>query len=384
MDLGFTADSQFVFQLFIDDHTRVSYLDVIDDKSCALDSWTTLKAHQEIKCYPLKFAIIRTDAERLYHTPDWEAHVTENDMDHEASSGYRHDQHGVAESNMQTIGTAYRSMMIHENAPQHESPYALNFANTVRNQSPTRANNGRSPREKEAGRKLAVNRRLLRGPIFCLVFAHIYEEEPARRKHSPRGVPCVYLGYDDVNNTYLVRKWISGQVYYTADLTFHPRVFPYRTNPNREATRVHQYDDIAPTLTMPSEIRIPAAPRAKSRRQRDYLTSGGIDLDSIPDSDSPPISAATNVTSSANVTWAASSFLVHTFGPDPVNAKEASEMYDATDWAAAELKEKASLKFHDVYDVVPRTEPKRAGKRIFGAKPIYKRKILICRVWPLC
>ena len=375
MDLGFTSGSQFVFQLFVDDHTRVSYLEVIDDKSCALDSWTRLKAHQEIKCYPLKFAIIRTDSEPLYHTPLWDAHVADNDMDHEASSRYRHDQHGVAERTMQTIGTSYRSMMIHGNAPDHESPYALDFANTVRNHSPTRANNGRSPREKEAGRKLPVNRRLLRGPLFCLVFAHIYEEEPARTKHAPRGVPCVYLGYDDVNNTYLVREWISGQVYYTADLTFHPHVFPYRTNREREATRVHQYDDAAPTLTMPSQIRIPAPPRPKSRRQRDYLSSGGVDINSIPDSDSPPTSVSTN-DSSANVTWAASTFLVHTFGPDPLSAKEASEMYDATDWAVAELKEKASLKFHDVYDVVPRTEPKRAGKRIFGAKPVYKRKIL--------
>ena len=92
-------------------------------------------------------------------------------------------------------------------------------------------------------------------------------------QHAPRGVPCVYLGYDDVNNTYLVREWISGQVYYTADLTFHPHVFPYRTNREREATRVHQYDDAAPTLTMPSQIRIPAPPRPKSRRQRDYLSS---------------------------------------------------------------------------------------------------------------
>ena len=95
MDVGFTAGYQYSFQLYIDDYTRESFLEMLDDKSHALPEWTKLKKHQEIKHYPLKYAIIRTDSEPLYHTPEWAAHVEEHSMDHEASSRYRHDQHGV-------------------------------------------------------------------------------------------------------------------------------------------------------------------------------------------------------------------------------------------------------------------------------------------------
>ena len=54
-----------------------------------------------------------------------------------------------------------------------------------------------TPLEKGQGCKLPINQRLLRGPLFCLVFANVYETE--RIKHAPRGVACVYLGYDPRN-----------------------------------------------------------------------------------------------------------------------------------------------------------------------------------------
>ena len=47
------------------------------------------------------------------------------------------------------------------------------------------------------------------GPLFCLVFVHIYKEE--RGKNDPRGAAAVYLGFDDINNTYLVKDWLTGQ-----------------------------------------------------------------------------------------------------------------------------------------------------------------------------
>jgi len=89
------------------------------------------------------------------------------------------------------------------NAPESDSPYALVYSNVIRSETPTKANNGWSPREKLAGRKLPINKRLLKSPLFGLVFAHVYSEE--RRKHDPRAVPCVWLGYDPVSSNFLVK-----------------------------------------------------------------------------------------------------------------------------------------------------------------------------------
>ena len=130
---------------------------------------------------------------------------------------------------MQTIGTSFRAMMLTGSAPEKHIPHVLRHANVIRNHSPTTANKGLSPLEKKLGRKLPLNRRLLLAPILCLCFAHVYDDQ--RAKHGRRGVACVYLGYDPVNNSYLVMEWASGCEYYTADVEFYPNVFPYRSNP---------------------------------------------------------------------------------------------------------------------------------------------------------
>ena len=173
---------------------------------------------------------------------------------------------------------------------------------------------------------------------------------------------CVYLGYDPMNNTYLVKEWVTGQRYYTADLTFHPETFPYRANPTRAIGLMNQYDDLAPHLTSPSSSRVaaPTAPRGKSTRMRTntYEKSGGVDLRDIPDCDVGPDDGM---------------FFVHTFGPDPVSIAETRNMYDAEDWIRAELEEKNSFKHHDVYEVVERSSI--GSKRVFKSKPVLQRKI---------
>ena len=431
MDFGFTANTELTFQLFVDDYDRVSHLDILEDgKGSCLSSWTELKGHLENEMYPAKSAFIRTDSEPCYQTPEWKDHCRDENITHEFSSRYRHDQNGVVERAMQVVGIAFRCMMIMGGAPKYEEEHALRFANVVRNHTPTKANNGWTPREKRLGMKLPLNQRLLRGPLFCLVFAHVYEEE--RSKHAPRGVACVYLGYDDINNTYLVREWKSGQVYYTHDLTFHPTTFPYRTNPGRTAIgALERYDEVAPHLLNPG-VRLPLGPdggppasRGKSTRVAAYQRPGGVELRAIPDRDVPPEEPAAEVNISeldsdavsydpststhilgpndyngtdggSPADWCApqdadvqvnhtfgdaveeavaEALLAHGFGPDPTNMDEARKREDADDWIIAENAEKESFKFHEVYDVVLREVAIASGKRIFGNRPVLKTKV---------
>jgi hypothetical protein len=355
MDIGFTRNCNFVFQLCVDDYTRVSHLQMLNGKDEALAKWIALKNHLETANYPSKFAFVKTDSEPIYTTPAWDAHTAEENMEHELSNRYRHDQHGVVERAMQTIGTAFRAMMFQGSAPEEDIPDALRMSNVIKINSPTSANNGATPLEKQAGMKLAVNKRLLRGPMFCLVFAHVYEAE--RAKHAARGMACVYLGYDPDNNAYLVKEWVSGQRYYTADLTFHPRTFPYRAHPNRSLGELGQYDHLAPHVTVIQQ-QLPAPPRVKSARVRDYSHSGDQRVSDIPDVGEPPDQIN----------------FVHSFGPDPDTLAEAIKMYDANDWIAADLTERNSLKHHKVHVAIPRADVPK-GKRVFKEKRVLKRKI---------
>ena len=251
-----------------------------------------------------------------------------------------------------------------------------------------------TPLEKKHGQKLPVNQRLLRGPLFCLCFAFVYEAE--RIKHAPRGVPCVYLGYDPRNNTYLVMEWKSGREYYTADLQFHKTVFPFRANPDRTLPSLNVWDDIAPHTTEligPEEkveqaesLRLADHTNAKLRKERDpqlstscQRVSSNQALRNIPDVDVPPdspvvVTQLQSYHAGVDPASVAKFFVVQGYGPDPESMEEARQMKDADDWIMAELDEKHSWEVHDVVEIVLRTVATSRGKRVFKAKPVFKKK----------
>jgi histone deacetylase 1/2 len=375
IDLGFTRGSKFVFQLCIEDYTRKGYLDVLDEKSECFDSWQKLRTHLENKFAPWKFAFVRTDGESVYTTERWITYYEESGVVHEVSGRYRHDQNGVVERPMQSIGVPFRIMMIQGCAPEEDIPDCLRHANIIRNNSPTKANNGWTPNEKEAGMRLPINKRLLRGPLFCLVFAHVYEQE--RRKHEPRGVACVYLGYDDINNTYKVKEWATGVRYFTADLTFHPKTFPYRANPSRTPEWLTEFQDMAPHAITPefSPNHTVADPHAtalqlrRSSRQNGYQYSGGQELRNMPDVDAPPNDNTMMLTE-----MDFSNYMIHSFGPDPKSWDEALRSKYANEWIEADLAERNAFARHEVLTLVPRSEiPK--DKKIFNPKRVMKINI---------
>jgi hypothetical protein len=178
------------------------------------------------------------------------------------------------------------------------------------------------------------------------------------------GIPCVYLGFDDRNNQYKVKEWVSGRIYYTADLTFHGKVFPYRANPQLSEQWMHEMDAVTPRVPVsaanPAPSMPPVGPR-RSHRVHEYQFSNGQDVRTIPDVPAPPdVSPA--------------SMFVHSFGPDPATWNEAMESRHANDWVAADLMEKNSL-FHEhgTLEIVPRAEAR--GRRVFRSKSVFKIKI---------
>jgi hypothetical protein len=243
IDLAFTRGNQLAWQLAVDDFTRVSYLAVLDSKSDTLSAWIQLKTHLEKRHAPWAFAIVKTDSEAVYSTPAWVDHCKTEGLEHELSSRYRHDGNGVVEAAVKNIGIPFRSAMIQGNAPESDAPFVLAHANTIRNNCPTKANNGWTPKEKEAGMRLPVNPRLIQAPILCLCYAHVYAEE-GRPKHAVRGVACVYLGFVESSNSFRVKEWTTAKVYFTADVVFHPGTFPYVAN----ASNV--FSDNAPRVTI--------------------------------------------------------------------------------------------------------------------------------------
>ena len=75
VDIGFSRDSKYCFQLCIDDFDRVGYLQNLKSKDEALSKWMALKDHLEVDKFPLKFAFIKSDSEPLQCTQAWRDHA---------------------------------------------------------------------------------------------------------------------------------------------------------------------------------------------------------------------------------------------------------------------------------------------------------------------
>ena len=357
LDIGFLKGGR-CFQVVVDDWSRKTFTDVLDTKADAFQSFQAFQRRRDNDQAPWKLAVLKTDSEPLYCSTAWDNLCESEGYEREYSSRYKHGQHGVAEGSIGILGPSHRAMMIHGNAPRKDEEDSILHATVIRNNSPTKANAGWTPNEKEAGTKLAVNKRIAAASIFCLCFAHVYEQE--RSKNENRGVACVYLGYDERNNAFRVKEWVTGKKYWTADVTFHPNRFPYRANPQRFPDWLHQYDADAPHVTVPLSLAGPPTGTVVARQQpqRDRRPS-----------DKAIQSAQMFVQSDP----AMHAYFLHNFGPDPVTWAEAMASPYATEWIAARLDEKQSFAEHDVYDLVPRAE---AGyKNIFKSRPVLKIKV---------
>ena len=156
--------------------------------------WVELKRLSDNKHASYKTAYIRTDNEFVYTSNKWIDHckgeggtrVLPTYVTVTSSTAWR-----TRHANY--IGVSFRVMMIHGGALDADTADALLHANLIRNNTPTKTNQGWNPKEMEAGMKLGINERLrvLRAPLFCLelCYAAIYKEEPDyHRKQDPRGV----------------------------------------------------------------------------------------------------------------------------------------------------------------------------------------------------
>jgi len=388
VDIGFTAGSANPFQLYVDDYTRVSHLDLLASKGEVLKYWIELRALLENRHAPWKFAFIRSDNEFVYTTNAWIEHCRETGLEHEFSPPYRHDGLGVAERGMQSVGVPFRCMMLQGNAPASMIPWGLNHANVVRNYSPTAANKGWSPKDKEAGMKLPINKRLVRGVLFCLFYVHIYEEQ--RVKHGERSMPCVYLGYDERNNQYIGMEWLSGKIHYVGDGIFHNMTFPFRANPHCVPSWMNEHDRLTPSVPVadlnPAPHSLPAGPR-RSMRQHDYQFVGGTALADIPDADVAPDDGSQShhlfsidpgspsaLATRDGIDFTPSLYFVHNWGKDPKTWEEALAGPFAKEWTLAMLAERESFNQHEVYTLVRRSDVK-AGHKIFKCKPVLKIKL---------
>ena len=268
----------------------------------------------------------------------WQHHFEAEGIVDESYGPYR--KESPIERAMKTIGHAARASMEYGNAPETEFFDAISHAVFCYNRRPHTTNpKWRSPMSAWHGVKLKPSTRMLRGVLFCLVYATIYSEE--RGKNDNQAFPAVYHGCSHDERTFRARCLASGKKYWVSDGKFVESIMPYRqTIPGQLSSMDADTSETCPDAAPP------LASKEHMQRIREPSAQG---LESI---------ASHTVKSTADVTtWA-----------------QAMASEEREHWIDARRVENDNHKINGTWVLVDRSEAK--GHKIFFPKYVLKKKML--------
>ena len=124
-------------------------------------------------------------------------------------------QNGVAERMNKTLVESVRSMLIDARLPHKFWAEALSTAVYLRNRSPTKAVEDKTPYEAWSGDRPNVKHLRVFG---CIAYAHVPKDE--RRKLDSKSRKCILLGYGAEIKGYRLYDVERGKVLHSRDVIF--------------------------------------------------------------------------------------------------------------------------------------------------------------------
>jgi transposase InsO family protein len=176
---------------FIDDCARHCMCAQMKEKSEA-----NVKLRQYIIFIEKQFGYIakriRLDKGGEYLTNEFRNWCAEKGIALETTAPYSPSQNGVAERFNRTLVELFRAMLIAHNLPKTLWPEALNYAAYIRNQSYTRALEGKTPKEVWTKHRPNVAHLHEFGiPVWVI------DERENRTKLEPKSIKQIFVGFED-------------------------------------------------------------------------------------------------------------------------------------------------------------------------------------------
>jgi len=190
------------FVTFIDDYSRYTEVTMLHKRSDVLKAFKNYKRRVENQTGQ-RIKKLRTDNGREYLSNEFKKFLEDEGIARQLSVEYTPQQNGVAERANRTIVEMARCMLQQSRLPQSLWAEAVNTATFIRNRSPTKCLDDKTPFEAWTNEKPYVGfLRIFGSKVVALI------KSPKQGKFLQKGKEYVLVGYSDEAKAY--RLWKPG------------------------------------------------------------------------------------------------------------------------------------------------------------------------------
>lgn len=185
---------------FIDDSSRWCEINFLKQKSQAVDefenyiNYVETQQGKKVKCF-------QTDNGKEYDNIKFDNLLKQHGISRRLTAPYNPEQNGVSERKNRTLMDTARCLLIQSGLPSTFWAEAVSTANFIRNRSPSRKLNRKTPYECWFGEPPDVTDFK---PFGCEVF--VTNRTPDRGKLEPRSREGIFIGYSSTSKAY--RIWL--------------------------------------------------------------------------------------------------------------------------------------------------------------------------------
>lgn len=375
------------FLTLVDDHSRMTWVYLLERKSDYLKTLTSFLNYVSNK-FNCSVKTIRSDNALEFADKGCQNYFSEHGIRHETSCAYRPQQNARAERKHRHVLEVARTLRFQSGLSLHHWGDCVLAAVYIINRLPSSVLKFKTPYETLFHEEPSYNELKAFG---CLAFA--YNHSPTKDKFSPRGIPCVFLGYPPNKKGFRLLNLLDKSVLISRDVIFNETIFPMNTTnasyipPLPLKMPSVSSDAFEDDLNMENEPEMPIvetqqvviapeqdATNAESPSQLEPAVRRSTRISKKPDWMADFV--AQSVQSTANAVSVAEHYVTPDFkcflaaisnNTDPTCFKEAVKH---THWQAAMNEELSALEENDTWDIVPLPSDKIA----IGCKWLFKTK----------
>ncbi|KAK4254159.1 hypothetical protein QN277_020331 [Acacia crassicarpa] len=225
------------FITFIDDHTRVSWVYLLKDKTEVYQ--TFLNFHSMIQTqFQTNIKILHTDNGTEYFNQALSSFLTANGIVHKSTCPNTPQQNGIAERKNRHILETARAIMFSSNVPKYHWDDAVLTATFLINRMPSKPLSYKTPLQLlHTYFNLPYLENTLPLRVFgCTSYVHLHHSN----KLDPRAIRCIFLGYSHSQKGYKCYDPISKRLIVTCDVTFHEKI-PYFSQSEIQGENVNDF-----------------------------------------------------------------------------------------------------------------------------------------------